>query len=70
MRSIRHGPGRGMGRYWPVFLLPMAAAFAVGFVWPFLQGLWLSLCRFTTTSNATFVGMENYLTALGDEGFV
>ena len=70
MKRIKHGPGRGMGRYWPVFLLPMAAAFAVGFVWPFLQGLWLSLCRFTTVSDAEFVGMENYLTALGDEGFI
>ena len=66
MRSNPTGPAR----YWPVFLLPMAAAFAVGFLWPFLQGIWLSLCRFTTTSDASFIGMENYLTALGDEGFI
>lgn len=70
MKRIKHGPGRGMGRYWPVFLLPMAAAFAVGFVWPFLQGIYLSLCRFTTTSDAAFIGMENYLTAIADQGFI
>ena len=66
----RPGASGALGRYWPVFLLPMAGAFAVGFVWPFLQGLYLSLCAFTTTSNARFVGGENYLKALQDQGFV
>ncbi len=63
---LRHA----MRRYWFVFLLPMTAAFAVGFVWPFLQGIYLSFCSFTTTSNARFVGIENYFTAIGDKGFI
>ena len=67
----RHSVNRQTpGRYWPVFLLPTAAAFAVGFVWPFFRGLYLSLCSFTTTSDARFIGGENYLAALQDEGFL
>ena len=34
---------RVMRRFAPIFLLPMTAAFAIGFVWPFLQGLLLQL---------------------------
>lgn len=56
-------------RYLPIFVLPTLAAFCIGFIAPFVMGLWLSLCRFTTVNNATFVGFENYLTALKDEVF-
>ncbi|MBQ3134858.1 MAG: sugar ABC transporter permease [Oscillospiraceae bacterium] len=68
-RRTRGGPA-AVGRYWPVFLLPTAAAFAIGFLWPFLQGIYLSFCRFTTTSNATFVGKENYTAAVSDPTFI
>ena len=37
-------------KYWPVFLLPTLAAFIIGFIWPFLQGLFLSFTTFKTTS--------------------
>ena len=53
-------------RWWPLFVLPTMAAFAVGFLWPCLSGLYLSFCRFTTISNAVFVGLENYVRAFGD----
>ena len=36
---------RSIRRWFPVFLLPMVAAFCIGFVWPFLQGLFLSFCN-------------------------
>ncbi len=40
-------------RLWsPLFLGPVVAAFVIGFVWPFLQGIWLSMCQFKTVSNA------------------
>ena len=42
-------------RMFPVFLLPMVAAFAIGFVWPFIQGIYLSFCQFRTTSDAKFI---------------
>ena len=47
----------------------MVIAFFIGFVWPFLQGIWLSLCRFKTISNAKFTGLDNYAKAFQDAGF-
>jgi len=60
---------RSIQRWFPVFLLPMAASFAIGFVWPFLQGLFLSFCKFRTTSKWEWVGLSNYLKAFQDESF-
>ncbi len=57
-------------RYWAVFLLPTAAAFAIGFVWPFLQGIYLSFCSFVTTADAKWIGTDNYVNAFRDRGFV
>ena len=59
---------RDLARYWPVFLLPTAAAFAIGFLIPFAMGLYLSFCDFTTLSNATFVGFGNYVRAFENSG--
>lgn len=56
-------------RAFPIFILPMVCAFIIGFVWPFCQGIYLSFCKFTTTSDAEFVGFENYLKAFKDPGF-
>ena len=57
-------------RLWsPLFLGPVVIAFVIGFVWPFLQGMWLSLCQFKTISNAKFVGLSNYAKAFSDVGF-
>ena len=53
----------------PVFLWPMLVAFVIGFVWPFLQGLFLSFTQFKTTSKWTFVGIANYIKAFQDESF-
>ena len=61
---------RPIRRWFPVFLAPMVAAFSVGFVWPFLQGIYLSFCRFRTTSDAKFIGFDNYLNALQDASFL
>ena len=57
-------------RMFPLFLLPMVAAFAIGFVWPFVQGIYLSFCSFRTTSDAEFIGLGNYLKALQDQTFM
>lgn len=48
-------------RWFPLFLLPTLVAFAIGFVVPFLMGLYLSFCQYGTITNAEFVGFENYL---------
>ena len=57
-------------RWFPVFVLPTLAAFTVAFLVPFGMGVWLSFYRFTTIKNTRFVGVENYVRALADEGFV
>lgn len=57
---------RFLYRYWPVFILPTALAFLIGFLIPFGMGLYLSFCDFTTLSNAVFVGMQNYVRAFSE----
>ena len=56
-------------RIFPLFLLPMFASFCIGFIWPFLQGLFLSFTKFKTTSKWTWVGLDNYVKAFADESF-
>ena len=50
-----------IGKYFPIFLLPTVIAFCIAFVAPFIIGLFLSFCKFTTVTNATFVGLDNYI---------
>ena len=47
---------KAIKRYSPVFVLPTLLAFMIGFIIPFIQGLYLSFCQFTTVNNATFTG--------------
>ena len=56
-------------RYWPVFVGPTLIAFIIGFIVPFGLGLWLSLCDFTTVTDAEFVGFSNYVLAFQDTIF-
>ena len=56
-------------RWWPLFLGPVTAAFIIGFVWPFIQGIHLSFCKFKTTSDAQFIGLGNYVNAFQDASF-
>ena len=61
---------RPIRRWSPLFLLPVVLAFAIGFVWPFIHGIYLSFCKFTTTSDAKLIGFGNYLKALTDPSFM
>ncbi len=54
-------------RYWPLFVLPTLAAFTIGFIIPFGQGLYLSFCKFTRISNAEWVGFDNYIMMFTDD---
>ncbi len=60
---------KAIKRYWPIFVLPTMAAFMIGFVVPFLEGIYLSFCEFTTIKDASFVGIKNYVEALKDTTF-
>lgn len=53
----------------PIFVLPTFCAFIIGFIVPFLMGIWLSFCKFTTVTDAKFNGISNYLDALKDTVF-
>ena len=60
---------RPIQRWFPLLVLPTFVCFCVGFIWPFLQGLYLSLCNFMTPRDAKFVGFENYIKAFEDASF-
>ena len=60
---------KAIKKYWPIFLLPTVCAFIIGFVIPFCQGLYLSLCKFQTVNKTTFVGLSNYSKAIADTLF-
>lgn len=53
-----------------IFALPTLIAFSIAFGIPFIMGLYLSFCEFTTVSNATFVGLENYMKVFSDANFI
>ena len=53
-----------------LFLLPTFLAFIIGFIWPFIQGIYLSFCKFRVPSDAEFIGLENYEKVFKDAGFV
>ncbi len=46
-----------------IFAGPTLIAFAIAFAVPFLVGLYLSFCQFTTVTDATWVGLDNYIRA-------
>lgn len=61
--------GKTIKKWWPVFVLPTLAAFIIGFLWPFIWGIYLSFCKFTTVQDVTFVGLANYSKLLLDKTF-
>ena len=60
---------KNMKKWWPVFLLPTFAAFVIGFIIPFVQGVYLSFCKFQTINKTTFIGVSNYVKAFADTQF-
>ena len=61
---------RPIQRWFPLFILPTFCCFLIGFVWPFLQGIYLSFCSFNTPKDAKWVGLANYVKTFSDPGFV
>ena len=60
---------KAIKRYFPVFVLPTLLAFTLGFIAPFLVGVYLSFCKFTTITDAVFVGFSNYTKIFTDPTF-
>lgn len=69
-RDIKKNQRRMIRKYAFIFILPTFAAFMIGFVLPFLWGIYLSFFRFRTLSKTTFVGFENFLKVFKDETFL
>ena len=58
---------KAIKRYFPIFVLPTLLAFTLGFIAPFIVGVWLSFCKI---NDATFIGFSNYTKILSDGTFV
>ncbi|MGI6118237.1 MAG: carbohydrate ABC transporter permease [Bilifractor sp.] len=61
---------KAIKKFWPIFTIPTMAAFAIGFVIPFVLGIYLSFTKFTTVTNAEWVGLKNYITVFKDSTFI
>ena len=60
---------KAVKRYAPIFVLPTFLAFVIGFILPFIEGLYLSFCQFTTVREAKFIGIGNYQGIFTDSTF-
>lgn len=60
---------KSIKRYMPIFVFPTFFAFILGFIIPFILGVGLSFCKFTTVTDAKFIGFSNYVEALKDTVF-
>jgi len=56
-------------RWFALFLLPTFAAFSIGFLFPFIKGVFLSFTSFKTTKKWTWNGLTNYKAAFADKSF-
>ena len=63
--------GKSLKRWGLVFTGPTLLAFVIAFLAPFAVGIYLSFNKFTTVTNATFNGIQNYIDAFSDrQGFI
>lgn len=60
---------KAIKRYFPIFVLPTIIAFTIGFIAPFLLGIYLSFCKFTTVTDAKFIGLANYVKIFEESDF-
>lgn len=60
---------KAIKKYLPVFALPTFLAFTIGFIAPFILGIYLSFCKFNTVTDAKFIGISNYIDAVKDTVF-
>ncbi len=61
---------KAIKKYFPIFVLPTLIAFTIGFIAPFFLGVYLSFCKFTTVTDARFIGLDNYFKILEDPTFL
>jgi raffinose/stachyose/melibiose transport system permease protein len=54
-------------KYYALFTLPTVIAFLIAFLIPFIMGIYLSFTKFTTVTNAQWIGLDNYIRAFADD---
>ena len=57
-------------QYFPIFVLPTLVAFGFAFIIPFAMGVYLSFCKFTTVTNAKWIGVKNYVNIFSNKDFI
>ncbi|KFI83392.1 carbohydrate ABC transporter permease [Bifidobacterium psychraerophilum] len=62
--------GKSIRRWWVLFTLPTCAAFFIGFIAPFIIGVYLSFTSFTTVTDSQWVGLKNFQQAITDPEFM
>ncbi|MFC0264959.1 carbohydrate ABC transporter permease [Alloscardovia macacae] len=62
--------GKAIRKWWALFAAPTFLAFIIGFLVPFIMGVYLSFCEFTTVTDGQFVGLKNFQRALADPQFI
>ncbi len=78
MKILEKSPQKGLNstmkaqlkKYFPIFIFPTLVAFIIGFVWPFLWGIYLSFFKFKTLKFMEFNGIRNYILAFKDSSFL
>ena len=63
------GIRRSIKRWAPLFVMPAFICFVISFVFPFIQGIYLSFCDFNIPKDAEFSGLDNYIAAFSDPTF-
>lgn len=61
---------RPIQRYFWLSCCPHSQRSAWASLYPFCKGLFLSFCKFKTTSKWTWVGLTNYAKAIADPSFM
>ncbi|MBP9000629.1 MAG: sugar ABC transporter permease [Lachnospiraceae bacterium] len=51
---------KAIKKYFLIFALPTLLAFMIGFIVPFVYGIFLSFCKFTTVTDWKWIGFKNY----------
>lgn len=61
---------KAIKKWFPVLALPTVIAFIIAFIAPFIMGVYLSFTKFSTLSNAKWVGVDNYIKAFSNPDFI
>ena len=56
-------------KYFALFVLPTLIAFTLFSSFQFIMGIVLSFCKFTTVTNAHWVGIANYVKGIFKQRF-